>query len=68
MSRPAITHTQAVHHTCSCDARRDFGLFLKGFTHGKKKYLFDRSKETIILTTNPKYYFLKMSTSKNISI
>ena len=32
----------------------------------KKKYLFDLSKVTIILTTNAKYYFLKMSTSINL--
>ena len=36
--------------------------------HPWQKKLFDISKVTIILTTNPKYFFLKMSTSNDISI
>ena len=34
----------------------------------KNFFIFHKSKVTIILTTNPKYYFLKMSTSKDIAI
>ena len=44
-----------------------FYLTLKGFTHSKKKK-FDISKVMITLTTNPKYYFLKIPRSKDIAI
>ena len=45
----------------------NFNLCIKEFIHGKIFFLFDISKVTIILTTNPKY-FLKMSTSKDVLI